>query len=246
MMHPLLLRALLILLLSLVVLPVVAQDEKIEKVWQGLSLMLPDLEPDAVNPSPVPGLYEVVLGPKVFYVTEDARFLIQGDVIDLESRANVTQPRVNQVKADAIEKVGEQNMLIFSPEVFTHTVTVFTDIDCGFCRKMHREMESYFEQGIRIRYLFFPRAGALSNSYRKAVSVWCADDPKAMMTQAKTGAEIEQKQCVSPVPGHMALGEMMGVTGTPALVLQDGRMIPGYVPADKLIVLLKESADESR
>jgi thiol:disulfide interchange protein DsbC len=241
-MHSLLQRAFAVLLLFSVAMPGMAGDEKTEKVWQGLALLLPELEPDAITPSPVPGLYEVVLGPKVFYVTEDTRFLIQGDVIDLESRVNVTQPRVNQVKADAIEKVGEQNMLIFSPEVFTHTVTVFTDIDCGFCRKMHREMESYFEQGIRIRYLFFPRAGELSASYRKAVSVWCADDPKAMMTLAKTGAEIEENPCVSPVPGHMALGEMMGVTGTPALVLPDGRMIPGYVPADKLVLLLSEPA----
>ncbi|MES9869486.1 MAG: DsbC family protein [Sedimenticola sp.] len=217
-----------------------ATQEKSERVRQGLALHLPDLQPDSVSPSPVPGLYEVVVGPRVIYVTEDARFVLRGDVIDLEERRNITQPRVDQLKVQAIERVGEENMLIFSPKKTRYTVTVFTDIDCGFCRKLHKQMAEYNDLGIRVRYLFYPRAGLGSASYRKAVSVWCAGDSRRAMTEAKSGKPIEGLECSNPVQSHMALGELMGVTGTPVLVLGDGRMLPGYVPPEKLDQILRE------
>lgn len=233
----------LLLLLVLIASPVAAEgdDEAIERVKQSLALLLPNIEPEVITKSEVPGLYEVVIGTRIVYVSGDGRYLIQGSVIDLELRENITQPKVDKLKLAAIEGVGEDNMIIYEPETIKHTITVFTDIDCGFCRKLHSEMAGYNEKGIRVRYLFYPRAGVNSASYRKAVSVWCADDRiEAMNIAKKTGNPPEEKSCENPVKRHMLLGEMMGVTGTPALMLEDGEMLPGYVPPDRLIAVLDE------
>jgi len=223
-------------------LPVLAADPAAgaDKVRQSMAEVLPDLQLDEVTPSQVPGLYEVVIGQRLLYVTEDGRYLLQGSLIDLQRQKNLTEPRLNAIKARAMSKVGEDSMVIFGPKNAKHTVTVFTDIDCGYCRKLHSEMASYNDAGIRIRYLFFPRAGVDSSSYRKAVSVWCADDRNQAMTIAKTGATLEDKECSNPVREHLELGQDMGVTGTPALVLENGSMIPGYVPVGRLQAMLEQ------
>jgi len=217
---------------------------KIDNVTKNLKMMVPGLKDASVSPAPVPGLYEVIVGPDVLYVTQDGRYLIQGSIIDLEARENLTAPRVAQAAATAIERVGEENMVIYEPKEAKHTVTVFTDIDCGYCRKLHSQMDKYLGYGIRIRYLFFPRAGLQSESYRKAVAVWCADDRNEAMTIAKSGQKIEMKECENPVGNHHALGEQMGIRGTPALVLEGGEQLPGYVPPDRLNTYLTKKAEQ--
>jgi thiol:disulfide interchange protein DsbC len=129
-------------------------------------------------------------------------------------------------------------MVIFAPEEYDHTITVFTDIDCGYCRKLHNEIDAFMAEGIRVRYLFYPRAGLGSPSYQKAVSVWCADDRKQALTDAKAGEPLPEKSCENPVADHMALGEAMGVTGTPAILLENGQLVPGYVPAKRMAAIL--------
>jgi len=133
-------------------------------------------------------------------------------------------------------------MLIFAPKDYKYTVTVFTDIDCGYCRKLHAEIDQYNAKGIRVRYLMFPRAGVGSPSYQKAVNVWCADDRNQALTRSKAGETLEEKQCKNPVADEYALGQMVGVTGTPAIFLADGELVPGYVPADRMESILKEKA----
>ena len=155
-------------------------------------------------------------------------------MVDLETRTEITEERLSELKLGAMNAVGEDQMVIYGPEDAKHTVTVFTDIDCGFCRKMHAEMDQYNKQGIRIRYLFYPRAGIGSDSYDTAVSVWCADDRNVAMDESKAGKEIAARKCENPVAAHLELGQAMRVQGTPALVLQNGEMVPGYVPADRL------------
>jgi len=218
--------------------PVMAETqvdkEKIANVTKNLKMMVPGLDDASVIPAPVPGLYEVTVGPDILYVTQDGRYLIQGNIIDLETRANLTAPRAAQAASNALEKVGEENMVIYEPKETKHTVTVFTDIDCGYCRKLHSEMDQYLAHGIRVRYLFYPRAGIKSESARKAVAVWCADDRNTAMTLAKSGQPIEMKDCENPVSDHYSLGEQMGIRGTPAIVLTSGERLPGYVPADRL------------
>ena len=241
----LLTRAVALLSVFLISQPLAAadQDAAEQTIRQSIARVLPDLQLDEVTPSQMPGLYEVVIGQRLLYVTEDGRYLLQGNLVDLQQQKNLTEPRLNAIKARAMSKVDEDTMVVFGPESAQHTVTVFTDIDCGYCRKLHSEMASYNDAGIRIRYLFFPRAGIDSPSYRKAVSVWCADDRNQAMTIAKTGASIEDKECSNPVRQHLALGQDMGVTGTPALVLENGSMVPGYVPAARLKDMIEQQAN---
>jgi len=192
-------------------------------------------EPDTVRDAPVKGLYEVVIGPQLYYLSEDGRYVVNGSVIDLEQGTDVTEPRRAEIRSDVVDDVGEQNMVIFAPETEAkHTVTVFTDIDCGYCRKLHNEIQQYNEAGIRVRYLFFPRSGPQTESYFKAVSVWCADDRLDAMTRSKQGVAIETRSCDNPVDEHYELGKRIGVNGTPAILTESGELIPGYVPAAKL------------
>ena len=216
-----------------------AEDDATAKVRQNLSAHLPDTNFGEITATPIPGLYEVVIGHQLAYVSENGRYLLQGTLFDVEQRRDLTEPRVDAIKSKVITSLNEETMVIFAPEKSKYNVTVFTDIDCGYCRKLHSEIDQYMAQGIRIRYLFYPRAGVGSSSYHKAVSVWCADDRKAAMTAAKSGQEIEKRECDNPVQTDMALGEEMGVSGTPALVLDNGKMIPGYVPADRLSAILQ-------
>ncbi len=200
--------------------------------------------PDSVNPTAVPGLYEVLIGGQVLYLSEDGRFALQGDLLDLSTRGNLTENRRGELRGKAVEAVGENNMVVFAPEgPVKHTVTVFTDIDCGYCRKMHSQIAAYNKEGIKVRYLWFPREGVGSDSFDKAVSVWCADDRQEAMTQAKRGENIERKTCDNPVQAQYELGQKLGVRGTPSMILEDGEMIPGYVPPTQLAELLARNKD---
>jgi len=211
----------------------VSQDIQ-DQIRNSLKILLPGIRPDEIRSTPLGNLYEVTFGGRLVYLTADGRFLIQGKIIDLETRTEITEERLSELKMAALAEVNEDQMVIYGPEDAKDTITVFTDIDCGYCRKLHAEMGRYNEAGIRIRYLFYPRAGIGSDSYEKAVSVWCADDRKAAMDKSKAGENIPARTCENPVDEHYALGQTMRVTGTPALLLEGGEMVPGYVPADKL------------
>ena len=205
-----------------------------QQIRNSLSVLLPGLQPDEIRSTPIANLYEVTFGTRLVYLTSDGRYLIQGKLIDLETRAEITEARLGELKVAALDKIDESQMVIYGPDDAKYQITVFTDIDCGYCRKLHSEMEQYNAQGIRIRYLFYPRSGIPSASYDKAVSVWCADDRKAAMNRAKAGGEVPAKTCDNPVAEQYALGQTMRIQGTPALILEDGEILPGYVPADKL------------
>ncbi|HIP53227.1 MAG TPA: DsbC family protein [Chromatiales bacterium] len=217
-----------------IVVAAAVQAGDVDNIRKGLAKLLPESPPDSIKPSPIKGLYEVVVGPQVLYMSGDGNYLPQGTLLDIPGKKNLTEPAEAQAMLSTIGRIGEEKMISFGPKDAKHTMTVFTDIDCPYCAKLHNEMSKYNEAGIRVRYLFFPRAGVGSPSYDKAVAVWCADDRKKAMTDAKAGKKIEMKKCDNPVVEHMKLGEQMGVRGTPALVLDDGEMLPGYVPASRL------------
>jgi len=193
-----------------------------------------------IKPSPLPGLYQVTAPPMVFYMSKDARFVINGDIVDLQNKVNLSSGERAAAKKAALEQIGEDAMIVFAPKEVKHTITVFTDIDCGYCRKLHSEIAEYNKRGIKVRYMAYPRAGLGSESYNKAVSVWCAKDRKKAMTDAKLGNKIETKTCDNPVAKEFELGQELGVNGTPALVLENGQIFPGYAPADKLITILDQ------
>lgn len=213
-------------------------------VEDALKQALPTIKPDAITPSPIKGIYEVVVGARLFYVSEDGRYLMQGSMVDLKNREDLTEKKLSDARLKALQKVGTDNMIVFKPKIQKHVAYVFTDIDCGYCRKLHSEMDSYLREGIEIRYLFFPRAGKNSDSWHKAVTVWCAKDRNAALTQAKNGENLARKSCDNPVDEHMALASAMGANGTPMIVTDKGAILPGYVPATQLTKIMDEkSAD---
>jgi thiol:disulfide interchange protein DsbC len=213
-----------------------------KRVQASVARLDPNLKVDGVRTTPVAGVYEVAIGPRLVYMTGDGRYLIQGGISDLEKREDLTEPRRNAIRLDVINRVSEDQMVVFGPKDAPHTVTVFTDIDCGFCRRLHAEIGKYNANGIRIRYLFMPRAGKGSESYKKAVGVWCAKDRQRAMTDAKAGKDVPAGDCKNPVEEHVALAELIGINGTPALILPDGELLPGYVPADRLKAAIEDQA----
>jgi thiol:disulfide interchange protein DsbC len=216
-----------------------------KRIVAGIAKLDPDMKVDAVRTTPVAGLYEVAIGPRLVYVTGDGRYLVQGSIADIEKREDLTEPRRNAIRLEAINRVSEDDMIVFGPKDAKHTVTVFTDIDCGFCRRLHSEIAKYNANGIRIRYLFMPRAGKGSESYDKAVAVWCAKDRQQAMTDAKAGKDVPKGTCKNPVDEHVALAELVGINGTPALILPNGELLPGYVPADRLKAIITGQAQPS-
>ncbi len=199
-----------------------------------LSSLAPGKTPDRLEPSPVPGLYEVVYGPQVFYISKDGRFVVDGDVVDVKQGKNLTEELRSAGRLKLINTVDPANMIIFAPKHVKHVVTVFTDVDCPYCRKMHSHIDEYNQYGIEVRYLAFPRTGLNTPSYFKAVSVWCAADRKKAITEAKLGEAVPMRRCNNPVAHQYSLAEKLGVTGTPTLILEDGSVLPGYVPPKKL------------
>jgi thiol:disulfide interchange protein DsbC len=213
-------------------------------VKSAVAKALPDAKVDSVLPSPIPGLYEVMIGSQIVYVTADGRYFVDGRIVDLKTREDLTEPRLASVRKAAVDAVPEKDMVIFGPAKYDHTVTVFTDIDCPYCAKMHSQIGQYEAEGIRVRYLFFPRAGARSASYDEAVSVWCSDDRNQALTDAKAGKKIAAKTCDNPVDEHMAVGRQVGVSGTPAIMLETGDMIPGYVEPKRLAQMIARAGSK--
>jgi len=196
----------------------------------------PELSAGSISASPIRGLYQVMLGGQVSYISGDGRYLIRGDIFDVVEERNLTEVYRETARQTAIDQIGQSNMIVFSPAEVKHTITVFTDIDCGYCRKLHRQIEGYNDLGIEVRYLFFPRSGPDTSSWYKAENVWCADDQNAALTKAKSGVDVKSADCGgTPVTDHYQLGLSIGIRGTPAIVVQGGELIPGYVSPDELL-----------
>ncbi|MCZ6762947.1 MAG: DsbC family protein [Gammaproteobacteria bacterium] len=211
------------------------QREAIAERW--------DLEIDNIRDAAIPGLFEVVIGSQVIYLSADGRFLLEGDIVDLESRENLTDKRRAQARKIAIDSFGEDNMIIFGGESPLHTITVFTDTDCSYCRKLHAEIAAINDLSIAVRYLLYPRYGPGSKSWQIANNVWCADDRQEALTQAKLNKTIEARQCVTPVMASYRLGQGIGFRGTPATITADGDLIAGYLPPQALLERLNQLAE---
>ena len=207
-------------------------------ITKSLKSVFPGTAPSEISPSPMAGVSEVLIGPRLFYVTNDGKYLLQGSLIEIATRKDISEERRNGIRQSAIDEVGEENMIVFPAKDARHTISVFTDIDCGYCRKLHDEIDQFNANGITVRYLAFPRSGIGAPSYDKAVSVWCDKDRPAAMTRAKSGETLPKADCENPVKEEYELGQMIGVQGTPAIVLEDGTMLPGYIPAAKLAAAL--------
>ncbi len=221
------------------VLPAGAAEEVPEALRAGLARALPGMTAERIVATPLAGIYQVSLGTRIVYVSADGRYLLQGDLFDLTTRRNLTEEAMRVVRREALEALAEDEMIVFAPPAPRHTVTVFTDIDCPYCVKLHSQMAEYNRLGIAVRYLAYPRAGLDSASYRKAVAVWCAEDRRQAITDAKAGRAVAARQCDNPVAAQYRLGRSLGVSGTPTLILEDGSVVPGYLPPRQLLARLE-------
>jgi thiol:disulfide interchange protein DsbC len=233
--------AFLLLCTSFFVQSLIAQssdEDPIASIRAVIEKTQPNMQVTDITASRVSGLYEITMSNgQTLFASEDARFFIPGDLYEAmpEGLVNLGEQKRNVLRADKIAAVPESEMIIFEPEDGRKaTVTVFTDVDCPYCRQLHGEMSRLNELGIAVRYLGYPRTGLDTETHHKMISAWCADDPNAMFTSATRGGTIPETECDNPIAGHYQLGREVGVTGTPALVLEDGTILPGYVPADTL------------
>ena len=197
---------------------------------------------DDLKPSPIPGIYQFVQGAEVSYLTADGKYFIDGNVYDMKSRDNLTEALRTHARVALINSVPESEMLIFSPANPKYTITVFTDVDCAYCRKLHSQMAELNRLGIRVRYMFFPRAGPNTESWKKAEVVWCSPNRNEALTRAKAGATLDLSKICAPTPvkREYELGENIGVRGTPAIVTENGDYISGYMEPHELLAQLKE------
>jgi thiol:disulfide interchange protein DsbC len=221
------------------------QADDVDALKAKLKETLPDANIEQLKAIDNTGLYEGVINGEVLYFTADGRYVMQGDLVSLETRSNVTEQRRVSLRKAVIDDLDEKDMIIFEPKKTKYTLTVFTDIDCGYCRKLHSEMQQYNDLGIRIRYMAFPRGGLESESYDDAVNVWCAKDRQKAMTQAKSGKQVAELSCDNPVKEEFETGQMLGVRGTPSIFLENGQMLPGYVAPKKLRSILDEHLGQS-
>lgn len=207
-----------------------------------IAAKFPEIRPEQISAAPVEGLYEVRIGSKIAYVSADGRYLVQGEIIDLSSDQNLTESRREGVRRDVLASVSESGMVVFAPAKPTSTITVFTDIDCGYCRKLHNQIADYNARGIKVRYMYYPRSGPGSESWTKAEQVACAKDRRSALTRSKAGEKLTDKVCEpNPVAEHFNVGRDFGIQGTPAIVLDSGELIGGYLDPAELSKYIAET-----
>lgn len=211
-----------------------------------LAAKIPGATPEDLRATPVPGVYELTHGADVSYVSADGKFVFGGDLYQISASGdfpNLSEARRRVLRLKLVGAVPESQMVVFGPANARHTLTVFTDVDCTWCRRLHSQIDEYNKAGIRVRYMFFPRTGPDTEAWEKAEQVWCSADRKRALTQAKLGRELSTRACAdTPVAKEYALGRELGVSGTPGLVLETGELIPGYLPPQQLLAYLEDPA----
>ena len=220
-----------------------AGDSELEKIRKDVVAKMPGIEPEAVTQSVAPGIYQVRKGTEYGYVTGDGRYLIYGDMVDLQTGEEITERQRGAARMAVLKQFGPDQVIEFAPKDPKYFVTVFTDIDCGYCRKLHSEIQQYNNAGIGVRYLFFPRSGPDTPSFQEAKAVWCSGDRREALTQAKRGVHIKAStRCPNPVQQHYDAGESIGISATPTIILPDGEVVRGYMRAQPLAARLAEIA----
>ncbi len=224
-----------VLLLTTMAAPVLSADQAHNDIIAGLQKLLPEVQIDSIQPTPIQDIYQVLMGVDVLYISGNGRFAFQGELFDLNSRDNLTESVRSSARAGVLQQLSRDDYIEFAPDEPDHVIYAFTDIDCGYCQKLHWDVPELNKGGIAVRYLAYPRAGPNSDTGREMGAVWCAADRQQAMTDAKNNQKFAQQQCDHPVAEQYVLGQTLGVRGTPAIYLQDGRNLPGYMPPQELI-----------
>ena len=215
--------------------PVIVAGTPEARVRDVLTKLNPGVGIDRIGPAPFPGFREVVASGQVLYVSDDGKYLFQGGLLDIANRKDLSEEAMARVRSDVLKTIPVSDRIVFSPAGKPkHTVVVLTDIECGYCRKFHSEIAEYTKRGIEVEYLAFPRAGIGSPDFNKMVAVWCADDRRKAMTDAKDDRKVPMKNCTNPVTMQYAAGQRMGLTGTPMILTPNGEMLGGYLPPEAL------------
>jgi thiol:disulfide interchange protein DsbC len=218
-------------------------DDDLAAVQAKISDLFPEIQAKHVFPSPIDGWYTIRKGAIIAYVSGDGRYLMQGDIIDLDAQVNLTESSRNDSRRELMSSYPEDQMIVFKPKEKRYSISVFTDIDCTFCRRLHSQMDDYLARGIEVRYLLYPRNGPTSPSWAKAEQVWCSDDRNEALTLAKRDEDFDTHSCNPAAVGtHYAMGQDVGLTGTPALVFEDGTLVSGYLPPEQLEQALAASS----
>ena len=223
--------------------PAVAADSdaELEAVRAKVSGMFDAIDPGDISASPVDGWYTIQKGSIVAYVSADGRYLLQGDLIDLDRSVNLSELSRNETRRELVGALKDEDAILFSPAEVKHSVTVFTDIDCTYCRKLHSQIDEYMSEGIAVRYVLYPRNGRQSHAWTKSEEVWCSEDRNSALTAAKADRAFETSSCdASMIARHYQLGQAVGLSGTPAIVTDDGTLIGGYVPPASLSARLDQ------
>src|SRR6056297_1798185 len=227
---------------ALLLAPLLAAADDYDQVRERLSTLVAGETDVSIADSPLPGILQVRLGSDIVYMTDDGRYLLQGRVLDLDTRQDITDQAKSKIRQELIDGIDYDKLISYGAEDSEFEVIVFTDVDCGYCRRLHQQVEEYNDAGIRISYAAFPRAGIGSETFRKMTSVWCANDQQAAMDLAKRRGTPEPVECDAPVSAQYPLGQSVGATGTPALVTAGGDLSPGYVPPNALRGRLEQLA----
>jgi thiol:disulfide interchange protein DsbC len=217
------------------------EPEITENIEAALREIIPGFEATSIQPSKIDGLYEVMQGAEVLYVSGDGRYFLEGDLIDLKQRRNLTENRRALTRAGLLNGLAADEYIEFTPIKTEHTVYVFTDTECPYCQRFHNEIREINDLGVRVRYLAFPRRGEKSETYADMVSVWCSKDRNLALTYAKLGKKPHKMSCSNPVARQYHLGQLMGVQGTPAVFTENGRYIGGYLSPDELVEAIKDA-----
>lgn len=205
-----------------------------------LAKKIPGTKADDLKPAPIPGMYEVVRGSDIGYLTSDGRYFFGGDLYDIQAGVNLTEASRMGARRTLLATIPESETVTFAPANPKYTITVFTDVDCGYCRKLHTDMKELNRMGVRVRYAFYPREGPGSDSWKTAEAVWCSADRADALTRAKRGEVIKAKDCgATPIARQYRLADQLNIRGTPGIYTQDGDYIAGYLPPAQLVAQLK-------
>ncbi len=218
--------------------PADAATEK--RVREAHKQLDPNFAPDYIGPAPFAGFREVVVSGQVLYVTDDGRYLMQSQPYDIEKRAMATSTGLLAHRRTLLASLPHADRIVFAPPNPKYTISVFTDIECGYYRKLHQDIAELNRQGIAVEYLAFPRMGLGSKDHTDMISVWCAADRKAALTAAKAGQPVVAKSCTNPVTMQYNIGQQLGISGTPAIFAADGTQLGGYLPPAQLKAALEK------
>lgn len=194
-----------------------------------------------VRQTPMQGVYEVIMNSgEILFSDLNGQYLLAGEMYEArrEGLVNLTAETRKLQTARMVADIDPSLLIEFAPEERRATVTVFTDVDCTYCRRLHHDMDLINAAGIAVRYAAYPRGGVSSSAYPKMVSVWCAPNPVRAITQAKNGQNLPTRDCDNPVLEQHAIGNLIGITGTPAIILEDGTLVPGYLDVETLTSLV--------